>query len=520
VSNLALVASKAAAGARQVYRTSVASGTITPPSVPDSYLRWLRADTNKRIVLAELGVFSSGFPAVRYVSNGSFVSTPTDSPANTAYVELVNNIPQFSSRMEEQFSGQSLPAWGDLEIKNSTGDLDSWLDDAWDGRSIDLYLGDPAWPKSDFRKIMSGTIADIYAKDQRTLAIKIRDKQWKLNVPVQKNLIGGTTANKDQPIPICYGLNFNVEPVLIDASTNAYQVHDGAINAINAVYDNGVSVAFTATLSAGTFVLTSAPVGRITADVQGSKPGGSYLTRCADIMQNLITTRSLLTTSDMDLASFSAFNTLCPQPLGLYVRERDNMIPVLDSLIRSVGGFYTFSRDGLMQLGRLDAPSGTPVIDLIADDVAQGALRISRRQIPITTVRLGYRRNWTLQPDGLAGSVSQSRRADLAAEYLISKADDTTVQAAHPLALSPDVEGTLLTLKANADTEAARRLALYGTTRTVYTYDGFASPFRVNLGEVVRLTHPRYGFSAGALAVVVGIVEQPTKNRVSLDLWK
>lgn len=485
------------------------------------YLVWLAADNKSRILLVEAQAYSGGALVTRYMSNYPFVSAAADAPANQAYDDFVLSIPQFSTRMSEQFTGQSTPGWGDIEIANENGDRDSWITgDAWDGRSVRMYLGDKSWAKSDFRKILDGTIADIYAKDQRTLALKIRDKQWALNLPAQTNLIGGTTANADLPIPLCYGQCFNVEPVLINAATHQYQVHDGAVNAISTVYDNGVSVAFTPTIASGTFVLTSAPAGRITTDVQGAKPGGVYLTKCADIVQDLITTRSALTTGDLDAASFTAFNATAPQALGLYVRARQNLIELLDALVKSVGGWYGFSRPGLLQLGQLQSPAGTPAVSLTPDDLVEGSLRCLRRSVPVTTVRLGYRKNWTLQTDGVAGAATEARRADLASEYLVSKAFDASIKTAHPLALEPDLEGTLMTVKADCDTEAARRLTLYGVTRAVYGLDCFSAPFSANLGAVIALSHPRFGFALGVNSLVSGIVEQPVKNRLSLELWK
>lgn len=485
------------------------------------YLIWLAADNKSRIVLVEAQAYSGGLLVTRYMSNYPFVSAPADTPANQAYDDLVLSIPQFTTKMSEQFTGQSTPSWGDAEIANENGDRDSWLDDAWDGRSLKLYLGDKSWPKSDFRKILDGTIADIYAKDQRTLALKIRDKQWALNVPAQTNMITGTTANTDLPKPLCYGQCFNTEPVLIVAATHQYQDHDGAVNAISTVYDNGVGVGSTPTIANGTFVLTAAPAGRITADMQGAKPGGAYLTKCADIMQHLITTHSTLTAGDLDAASFTAFNITAAQALGLYVRDRQNLIELLDALIKSVGGWYGFSRDGLLQLGRLEDPTGgVSVLDLTNDDVVEGSIRCIRRIPALTTIRLGYRKNWTVQTDGIAGAATEARRADLASDYLVSKALDASIKTAHPLALEPDLEGTLMTVQADCDAEAARRLALWGVTRNVYALDCFSAPARVSIGQVIKLTHPRFGFTAGAKAVVVSITEQPTKNRLSLEILK
>lgn len=510
----------ASAGYRQIdfWRSTAGEPSTIPAAIP-GYVDWLKADSQKRVVLAEIEAYS-GVPITRYISNSGFISRPSDAPANIHYEDLITAIPQFLNRMSEFLTGQSVPAWGDLEIDNSSGERDAWLNDAYDGRRITLYFGDPDWPKASFQKIMTGTVADIYAKNQRTLAFKMRDKQWMLNVPAQKNLIGGTTANRDTPIPLCYGQCFNVEPILIDSALSKYQAHDGAVNAIPAVYDSGLSVAFTPTLSAGTFVLTAAPAGRITCDVEGAKPAGVYLTTCADMIKHLVTTHTLLTDADLDLTSFSAFSTRCPQLLGLYVRERENLMPVLDSLITSVGGWYGFSRDGLMQLGRLEAPAAPAVVELTADDVVEGELRQIRKQLPQTAVRLGFRKNWTVQKDGLAGAVAEARRADLALEYLVSKAENTAILTEHPLASSPDVEGTLLVLEADADVESERRLVLYGVPRSTYALEGFSAPFVVTMGSSVKLTHPRLGFAAGAFANVVGISEQPTENRISLEIWK
>lgn len=578
-----------------------------PPPSPTTltdYQVWLSADNQTRIILVEVQAYHSGGVVTRYLSDGDFVSQPSDTPANTSYTDgIVTGTPQFSAHMSEVFSGQSTPVWGDLEIQNFNGELDSWLDDGWDGRTISIYLGDPTWSKSQFELIMVGTVDDIYAKDQRTLALKVRDKQWTLNVPVQTNLIGGSTANANSEKPLCYGPSNNVEPVLIDSALGKYQVHDGAINAISDVRDNGVSlivtgitisavdtstetmtasaahgfsvstrVVFDATpptgltagttywvisagltstafrvstsdggsavnltssttgaaitgykwnvdLSAGTFTLVEAPAGRITADVQGAKPGGSYLVKCADIMSHLITTHTSLTSADLDAASFAAFNTTCPQTMNLYVRTRENLIDVLDNLITSLGGWYSFSRAGLLQLGRLDPPSGTAMAEFTADDVGEGTLRVTRRITPIATVLLGYKKNWTVQTDGLAGAVSEANRALYAAEYLVAKATDPAILEAHPLAPQPALKGTLIALEADATAEAERQLALFGPGRKVLSAEGFAVPFSTKLGQVVNLTNPNFGFSAGGKAVVVGLTETPTRGRVEPELF-
>lgn len=488
------------------------------------YLEWLKADAQIRIVLVEAKCYTGGAETTRYMSNGVYVSAPADTPANTPYDDIVTSVPSITWRMSETFTGRTTITWGDIEIDNSSGERDSWLTDAWDGRAISLYLGSPDWARADFRHVVTGLIDDIEAPSPDKLSLRLRDKTAALNVPLQTALVGGTDAHAGQPIPACCGQCFNVEPLLVDAATSTYQVHDGQIEDITAVRDNGVALAYpagyTKDLANGKFALAAAPSGRITADIKGAKPSGTYHTKIADIVKHLVTTYTALTGSDIDTSNFSAFNTACPQLVGLYAKSRLNLIEALDALVTSVGGFYTFSRGGLMQLGQLAAPSGSPVLELTDDDVVFRSLKIKRRLKARETVRLGYERNWTPQPDGLAAGVSEANRARYAAEYLAKSYSDASVLTAHPGAVSPDLEPSLLVSGTDAATEAQRRQELYAAPRTIYEATCYTAPLHLTLGDLVSLDHPRFGFAGGALARIVGISENLTTGRVTLDLWK
>lgn len=491
-------------------------------SISDAdYAAWLRQQNVIRALLVEAVAIVGGSPVTRYMSNVAYVSTPDDTPANQPYVDIVRTVPAFVSRLEiAPESIRASMAWGDIVIDNSAGERDTWLDDGWDGQALTLLLGSPDWPRADFRRILTGVTADIDAPDRGTLSLKIRDKEWMLNAPVQASLIGGSGPNKDLPQPLCYGQCFNVEPIQEDAAAHKYRIHDGAYNALSQVYEAGaVSAGPTPALASGTFVLGGTPNGRITADVQGAKPGGSYLTTCADIVQHIVLNHTPISSGDLDSASFSAFNTTCPQALGLFVRERTNTVPVLDDLLASVGAFRLWSSDGLLQLCRLDAPGGTPVLELGPDDIEEGSLHIIKRFPAVKKLRLGYRKNWTVQKDGLAG-IAESRMGDLGAEYLVSTASDGSVTTTHALALEPDLVGTLLVTQSDADAEAARRQALWGTARTIYQVRAFTGPFLLRNGDVIRFTHPRFGFAAGVLAVVVCIERQPTARAMTLEFFR
>lgn len=488
-------------------------------SISDAqYQAWLARDGERRVLLVEAMPYVSGSVLTRYMASAPFVSGPSDTPASMAYDDIVRSVPQFKSSMADVFAGQTRPSWGEIEVDNSGGERDGWLSDAWDGRAVRLYLGSPDWSRNDFRLILDGVADDIVARSRDVLQIKLRDKQQLLNRPIQTSLIGGTTANADKPKPLCYGECYNVRPLLTDASTRRYKVHDGQISAISAVYAGGVSVSFTADLPNGEFTLAAAATGEVTADIKGDASGSGYIDTVGAIFQRIVTTRTPLSSGDIDSSSFSAFAALCTQVVGVYVESRSNVLQVLDQLAQSVGAWYGIGRDGKLKIGRLDAPTGSPVLDLVVDDVEQGGLSVRRRILPTATVRLNYKKNWS--PNSApASSVSDGVRAALAAESLTVSDTDASVKTTYLMAQEPDAEATLLVAQAAASAEATRRLTIRKVLRYVYEVKCFTAPQSVEIGQLVRLTHPRFGFAAGKLAVIVGITESPTSNRVTLELW-
>lgn len=491
------------------------------PISDEQFEDWLRADGKQRCILVEATVYSGGAETTRYMSNMDYVSEPSDTPSNIPYDAIVSQVPSFKSSVAEAFVGRSQASWGDIIVSNENGARDSWLNEAWDGRALKIYYGDPSWPKADFRLVLNGYSADIAAVERRRLAIRTRDKGWALNVNIQTNLIGGTTANKGRPVPITLGEVFNVEPRLIDAATHTYQVHDGAIEDVTVVRDNGLSIgaAFTKDLANGKFSLNAAPAGRITCDVKGAKPGGTYLTTCAEFVDYLVTGRTQLTSADIDATSLSDFDTLCPYTMGFHAADFMSVATAIDSLVISAGGFWTFSRDGLLTLGRLDVPSGDPVVELVADDVVQAGIIPRGRILPVKTYRVGYRRNHAVQADGVAGAVSETDRAALAREFLTASATNAGVDTTHLLAQNPEVATTLIAGETDAQTEADRRAELWSELRFLHQASCFSVPFKIQLGDVVRITHDDFDFDAGRLVRVIGMQDRLDDARVILDVF-
>lgn len=479
------------------------------------YLAWLQNDSARRVTLVEAQCHNGSSVVTNYFSNADFASVPADTPANTIYEDLLREVPRISNSMSEVFGGRSMPALGEIVVDNSSGERDMWLTYTWIGYPVVLLLGDVTWPKSDFRTIFIGVISDIQAKSSHEITFKIRDKQDLLNKQVQSTLYTtGSAVNK--PKPLCYGEVFKVAPVLIDSATHQYQVHDGAINSIVNVYENGIAVSYTATISTGTFVLTVAATGTITCDVQGAKPSGVYLTKVADIANDLAL-KVGLTGGDIDSASITALNTACPYTVGLYIQDRANLLEIYDQLFKSIGGYYGFSRAGLLKFGRLDAPTGTATLELIDDDIESFGVDLNTTYQPIKTYRLGYKKYWVVQDSSLSTLVTEANRADLGQAFRAVYATNSVPN--WPLALEPNMAETLISNSTDAQTECNRVATINNTLRKVYTIRATTAPQRIEVGQEIKITYPRYGLNSGAYAIVTGINESPTSNRVELKVW-
>ena len=200
-----------------IAEAATASDSLTARLISDAqFADWLKADRRSRVVLVEAKCWNSGSEITRYMSDRGYTTTPGESPANTAYEDIVLAVPDIRSWMGEAFRGRSLISYGDIEIDNSNGVRDSWLNDGWDKRDVRVYLGDPAWTRSDFRLMFYGTIEEISARDGRTLVLRIRDRQELLDKPLQTSTVAAGPMIKRKR-PVCYGTCYHVPGVLSSA---------------------------------------------------------------------------------------------------------------------------------------------------------------------------------------------------------------------------------------------------------------------------------------------------------------
>lgn len=479
----------------------------------------------------------AGAVVTLYYSDHGFVTETGDDPPSRYFEPRVVSALNFQRHLFQQgvIGGRSIPSFGEIILANADGGLDGLLAYGWDSRRVQVLLGGEGFAYGEFGLIFDGTSEQVEVTDE-TLTVRLRDWQHKLDRPVQGTLYAGTGGDEGGADlngvrkPLCFGRVLNVRPVMVDASAGLYQAHDGPIEDVDALYVGGIAYTritgtpaanqYAVDAAAGFVTVGGAPLTeQVTCDVKGAKPGGTYVTTVANIVEEIVTTYGGLMGADLDDASFAALNTANSATVGIYVdgASRRTVLEVLDELIASIGGCYGFDRAGLFEVGRLEAPAGTPAAMFTEVEIL-GIERLATA-LPVHRVRLGYQPNWTVQVEfQLNGGASAGRREFTAREFRHVTAEDASVLTKHPLAGDLEVN-TLMDGSADASDEASRLLDLYKADRDVFRMRAKTQPFALELPDTVKITYPRFGLTSGKDLRVIGLVEDAAVNEVELTLW-
>lgn len=484
-----------------------------------AFLAWLKSSAAYRVVLIEAAVQIGGVESVVYLATKPFTTGPGDAPANTTYLPIATVGRLFTERLS--LDGEGGLSAGELAIENVGGARDAWAAPGyvWKNRADGAYIGDVRWPRAEYRQIFDGVTADLVPSGRQALALKLRDKLQRLNTPISEAKLGGTGEQRDALLPIALGQVFSVTPLLINAAILKYQVHAGAIDSIIEVRDNGAPVAFTPGLAAGTFQLQAAPAGVVTASVRGAAAGG-YVDTAAQLVKRLVTGYGKIadrfTEDDLDLSSFAAFDAAHPQAMGLYSKERLNVLEACRMLLSSLGAQMVMSRLGKLRLVKVALPAaGTPVV-IRPEHMVDGTLQPAARTDVVGAVKLGFARAWTVQDAGTLANLPEVHKALFAEEWLTTTKTDAATLATYRLNAEPVQIDTMLLTRADADAEAQRRLDLWKVPRTTYEFEGVPELLSLELGQAVTVYAPRFGMDASVTGIVISLAPDWETGRVTV----
>jgi len=413
--------------------------------------------------------------------------------------------------------------FAEARLINADGALDNINRDySLEGRAVRILMGDPEAAFSTFGPVFAGVVESV-TTELDLVTLKLSDGIAKLDAPIATaayagsgGLEGGTDL-KGKPKPVCLGAVYNISPPLVDSASLIYQVHNGAIAAVDEVRDRGIVLTYTAGVPAagqysvnttlGTITLGSAPSGTITADVRGDASLSGYLSTTADILLRALVVRAGLYSSEIDPASFSTLGSDSTAVVGVWVgaNEVRTVADVADELLAGIGAFGGFSRLGAFTVGRVSIPGGTERVTLDETDI----YALAKEPLPapvqpvVWRVRVGYKKNYTVQED-LAAAVTAANRTFAAAAWRVSSTESSSIKSQKLLAKDYGPTESLYTVAADADTESSRLYALWANPRALYRVTTHVGAIPRDLGQVLRLEHSRFGLSAGLPARVIG----------------
>lgn len=495
--------------------------TIVPSSlISDAdYLAWLKDPSSNRIVLVEAIANVAGDDVTRYMATRAYVTSPVDVPGNQVYQPIVTTGITFTEQLS--LNGSASLSFGDIEIANFSGERDSWLDDIWKNRSVKAYIGDPRWSRRDFRMILNGVISTIDSKNRDTLNLIVADKMQLLNTPIVDQVLGGSTPNQNALLPVSFGEVHNISPLLSDPVTLEYTVHNGPVESVFEVRDNGKPVSVSLDNAAGKFTLNQQSYGAITVSAQGDKPAG-YSNTISPLVQRIVTSygtaANRFTSDDLDTDNLADFDSACPQPVGLYLSTRTNVLNACQSLVSSVGAQMVMSRLGKLRIIQIKIPGAGTAVIVRPSQIIQNSLHIVSRPDVVAAVKLGFNKNYTVQA-GLVTSIPEQHKDLFAKEWLTSTELDTDVRDSYKLNTEPVQVDTMLLRRIDADAEAARRLDLWKQQRTVFQFEGTEELLAtLELGGAITLYNPRFDLAGGKTGIVISLAPHWLTGRITVGV--
>lgn len=466
------------------------------------YVAWLDKSTAQRVTLYRIGCLSGGAQVTRRLSNKPYIG-----PASAPYVAAIAKDLEITQSIS--IDGDAKLSAGAIEVWNVNGEFDSWFSDVWVNQHVEVLVGDATWDESDFRVHFVGALEDIAPGGERTkFALNFRDVLQRLNTPVSEAKMADGTL-----YPGALGEVPNMTPKY-DSVTGRWYYHWGQAEGLIEPRTDGKkrSSDVTDDPANGRFVFnTAVGPGAVTCSVQGDKTGGVYRNTIASLVQLLVTTygkaSTRMTVNDIDTANFSAFDVANPQPVGLAILDRTNVLTACAQLASSKGAQLIPSPLGKLRLIQYAIPTSA-TLSIPRSMQVQGTLTPVARSKVAAAVQIGFCRNLTQQPN-LQTSLPAAHKQMFAQEWqAFTTPVDVPTQTAYSLYADPAMEQTCLLALKDAQDEAYRRQALKKVPHTTYRVDLTPAGLLVQLGEARNLYSDRFNLQPG----VPGLVTSLTVN--------
>jgi len=486
------------------------------------------------------------------LASAGFVSAPNDTPALAFYEPRILEDIEIGQSAADALAVGGRVALTVSEIALADGDnfaADLARYGVADGRAVRLLSLPVLNPRaSDFGTSLAaaslpfiGILRGVERGGDFRARLALGDVTERMATQLQPTLYQGTGGQegsaelKGRPKPVTLGQVFNIGPAFLGnidlgaGSLPTYQSHWRAIAGHDTIRIRGVSqtiVTGTPTVgqardwpALGMFQLGSAPDGDVTADLRGDTTP-IYVNTTAAILRRMLETLGgafVAAEFDADAWAFAEFDL--PGTVGFYQgATATTTLAAAKDMLAGTGAMLAGGRGGKLRLAdplatdaaQLDLPSSC----ILACEPLP--LPATMRPLP-RAVAVRWSRNY-LPLSNIAGAVPAADRQRLSQESSFARAESGLItsrvaqqrEITFPAAYFTEPDALARAKKWRAVLEAGPRMVRVVTDR----YLG-----QVEIGHILRITYPAFGFDQGFKGVVVGWRESLTQRRIEITLW-
>lgn len=444
------------------------------------YENWLANLSAPRVVLCELD-YAGG---TEYVGSFPYIALPTDADPNRVYDDLLTEAVDIETRID------GLISFGEISLIDD-GSITYWVNRAWRGHEIRLYLGGPDWSRDDFRLHAVGINNGISSARRGDLSFEMIDQSAKLDEPIDT----GSLPEDAGVVPLALGSVYNAPAFRSSTTTLEYTASFLPVTALTPK-DIGNAVPYTADLTNGKFTLDNATNGELTVDIEEQHDTPAEIAAW-------VAGQYGITVGEIDMPAYT---------VGLYYSSEVTGRQILDDLCNGLGAYWFLDPLGQLVMRQHVVPSSYDVI-LFDDDIEDGQIGLSETQPPWASLTLRWGRNYAALRT-VAGVIEDSNATEsarLKREWSESYAEQDVSD--YPLA-EDETRDSCISNATDAATERDRLLALKSVRRDVFSIDAFMPV--VQVGQSISVEHPRM---AGKLGRIISVTRSPTRSSTSLEVW-
>jgi hypothetical protein len=460
------------------------------------------------------------------ISDVHFLTASTDTPSNTRYEGFMApaGIDLLSEVGFWPWSDSTSPRGGSAQF--SCYAPDGYFD-AIEGDEVAVAIRtvDTTGTLASAAQLGRFMLDAIEVEADARVRVRLRDAHDDLDEPVNPGVFLPSIPQLAwQPQPLVIGAVASVPLMLANNDGTVGFLADAPVAAVDTVLDRGDALeAGTWSLTSGNqLLLESPPLGPVVADVSTIGAGMTP----ASLQQALHQVFSRVRKASWSSADAASIDTATGYAgIGYYVGGSvQSARQARDAMLASYGAAAYQAADGTVRFVRLVDPD-TAVASLELDQALLDAdLVVTPDFAPNLTRRMAYRPNAApMEPGEFVTDlvdVPVQRRQELMGLYR------GMVYSARPLASrysAAERRGPFISLfwrAQDAQAEIDRICGLYAVERNFYRWSIAGQPsLSLVPGQIVRVSYPRYGLSAGRNLLVAGIQRNPVTGRVTLRLW-